>query len=403
MYSRRLKSVYFLLEGINSFAVSYYFYYLFFHLRDQFGFGNTANLAVCALHGCIFMLSAWYGGRFAQRAGYLTSLTVGFSIMGGTLVAGSFLPSLVAQLGVLAVWTFGMCFTWPALEALASERETPANLPRMIGIYNVTWAAGAALAYFVGGALFEKLGARSLFWFPALLHGVQIVIVLAAKRLAGRAAGHEVAPATTAAHATPATDLRLPPQAFLRMAWLANPFAYVAMNAMIPVIPLLAKELHLSTEQAGFFCSVWLFARLAAFFLLWQWTGWHYRFRWLLGSFILLIVCFAVILLTLNLAVIIAAQIGFGLAVGLIYYSSLFYSMDVGQTKGEHGGIHESAIGCGVFGGAGLGAAGQWAFGGTASSTWVVSGVLVLGLAGLVWIRSRATLRAATDRKMAKA
>jgi len=31
----------------------------------------------------------------------------------------------------------------------------------------------------------------------------------------------------------------------------------------------------------------------------------------------------------------------------LIYYSSLFYSMDVGETKGEHGGIHEAAIGLG--------------------------------------------------------
>ncbi len=41
----------------------------------------------------------------------------------------------------------------------------------------------------------------------------------------------------------------------------------------------------------------------------------------------------------------VVAQIAFGISVGLIYYSSLFYSMDVGETKGEHGGLHEAMIG----------------------------------------------------------
>jgi len=50
------------------------------------------------------------------------------------------------------------------------------------------------------------------------------------------------------------------------------------------------------------------------------------------------------------------AQILFGGAIGLIYYSSLFYSMDVGETKGEHGGIHEAAIGLGNFAGPAMGA-----------------------------------------------
>jgi hypothetical protein len=52
-------------------------------------------------------------------------------------------------------------------------------------------------------------------------------------------------------------------------------------------------------------------------------------------------------LLSRNIWVLALSQVIFGLAVGLIYYSSLFYSMDVGATKGEHGGIHEAAIGMG--------------------------------------------------------
>ena len=60
-----------------------------------------------------------------------------------------------------------------------------------------------------------------------------------------------------------------------------------------------------------------------------------------------MIVSFGAMLLARDIWVLIASQAVFGLAIGLIYYSSLFYSMDVGETKGEHGGIHEAAIGAG--------------------------------------------------------
>ena len=49
-------------------------------------------------------------------------------------------------------------------------------------------------------------------------------------------------------------------------------------------------------------------------------------------------------------------QILFGVALDLIYYSSLFYSMDASSAKGEHGGVHEAVIGLGNCLGAGMGA-----------------------------------------------
>ena len=89
---------------------------------------------------------------------------------------------------------------------------------------------------------------------------------------------------------------------------------------------------------AGFFCSIWLFVRMGTFLLLWHWPAWHYRFRWLVSAFIGLVVSFTFLLLVPNFFVLIASQVVFGVSIGLIYYSSLFYSMDVGETKGEHGG-----------------------------------------------------------------
>jgi hypothetical protein len=152
----------------------------------------------------------------------------------------------------------------------------------------------------------------------------------------------------------------------------------------------MAQRLGLSTAVSGVFASVWLFARLGTFALLWRWTGWHYRFRWLVASFVLLIASFATLLLVSKVWLLVLAQVAFGLAVGLIYYSSLFYSMDVGETKGEHGGLHEAAIGVGIFLGPTVGSASLYLLPHQPlASVWAVSGSLVVGLAGLIWLRLR--------------
>jgi hypothetical protein len=72
----------------------------------------------------------------------------------------------------------------------------------------------------------------------------------------------------------------------------------------------------------------------------------------------------------------------------LIYYSSLFYSMDAGDTKGVHGGIHEAAIGLGSFAGPAVGAASLAFLPQVANAgAWAVSGLLLCGLAGLLGIQ----------------
>ena len=146
MTLREFKFRVFVLEGCNSVATAFYFNYAFFYLRSRFGVGNAGNLLFCSLNGFIYMFAAWYGGRWGQKHGYIKALRLGFSIIAAALIAASFLEKLQIQVIAMVVWTLGVCFTWPTLEGLTSEREGRRTLPRMIGIYNVIWAAGAALA-----------------------------------------------------------------------------------------------------------------------------------------------------------------------------------------------------------------------------------------------------------------
>jgi len=382
---QKFRAACYTIEGINSFAVVIYFNYLFFFFRDKFGFNDRQNLELAAFIGLIYIFSSLWAGKFAQRCGYFTTLKIGFGIMAAGLAVGSQLHTVAGAIAAACVVNVGMCFIWPVLEALVSKG---ADAARAIGIYNITWATTNAVAFFLGGLLIEKLGYQSMFYVPLALMLLQFTMVFWLEK------SHVVAAiAETGSNLSPSMDQPSPARAknFQRMAWLANPFAYIAINTLIAVLPGIAAKFDLSTSMAGFVCSLWCFARVLAFFTLWRWTGWHYRFRWLAGAFALLIVSFATILVVHNLAAVLIAQIFFGTAIGLIYYSSLFYAMDAHDSSSEQGGIHEAAIGVGNCLGPAAGAAALWlAPQNTSIGAWTVSGLLAVGFSGLFWLRKSA-------------
>lgn len=392
MYSRELKRGYFLVEGLNSFSTTIYFYYFYFFAREVHGFGNKANLLLAASTGLVYALFSAVGGKAGQRYGYITAVKLGLGTMIIALVISGLSSSVYAHVGLLVVMNAGVCFTWPALEALVTTRESRKGVQHMVGVYNVVWAATGAIGYFLGGALLHGLGFRSLFFVPLSIIVVQFALIMwlekkARTGAAGEATGAQISDIQEV-HPHPEWETR----AFVRMAWLANPFAYVAINTLLAVMPGISERLGLSTMVAGFCCSIWCFARLGAFGLLWVWEGWHYKFRWLFLAFSALAASFGLMLLWPNLVVLILAQLAFGLALGLIYYSSLFYSMDSSQTKGEHGGIHEAAIGLGNFAGPAVGAASLYLLPQqTGSAGIAVTGLLSVGLGGLLvmWKRRK--------------
>src|SRR3990172_8585965 len=178
MTPRQLKTGWFVVEGLNSFTTTIYFYYFYFFTQQQFGFGDKINLALAALNGLIYALAAWSGGRFAQRFGYVVALKVGLAAMAAAMLAGTQVASPFSHVLVMGMAVVGACFTWPALEALVSEGESRAGLQRRVGLYNVVWAGTGALAYFIGGAMLEKLGLKSMFLVPLAIQLVQLALTL---------------------------------------------------------------------------------------------------------------------------------------------------------------------------------------------------------------------------------
>lgn len=376
------KALYFAVAGLNSAATTLFFYYFYFFAQQQFGFGNRQNLWLAALQGATYAVGSWVGGRCAQRWGYARALRRGLVGMAGALLTGTLVSGPWGHVAVMVGVTWGTCFTWPSLEALVSHGEDRAGTQWHVGVYNLVWAGTGALAYFWGGALLDA-------WGMAALHTVPLGIVLAEwvlVELAQRSVPQRPCPdPELQAAAAVAFEDPVDRRRFLQMAWLANPFAYMAIQSLVAVMPGIATRLGLSTTWAGICGSLWCFARLVAFAGLWKWQGWHYRFGWLAGSFAALVVSFAVLLTVPHLVAMLVAQIVFGLALGLIYSSSLFYSMDAGDTKGEHGGIHEAVIGLGNMSGPLVGAVAlEWWPARPDSGAVAVCGLLAVGWLALL-------------------
>ena len=345
-------------------------------------------------------IAAWGAGRLAKTHGYFFFLRLGFFIVFMCMVAGALIPrelgysrlAMYLELAVLVIWTLGICATYPTLQALLSYHESPGEAARTAGIYNLVWAVTAAAAFLMGGAILERFGGEVLFWLAAGLHLIQLMLLGPLQKLSEVPAAAEPVPGAyveTAPSFNPRPIAKA--RTFLRLAWVANPFAYVAIFVILPMIPKLSENLGLTPAYAGLVFSVWFWVRLGAFLWFWRWTGWHYHFGWLFGAFVALIVSFAAIFLCNHVWQLIVAQIIFGLAVGLIYYSSLFYSMDAGESKGKGGGIHEAAIGLGTMVGPLAGVAALYFFPRhPEAEVWDVSGLLILGLLFFLGLRHRA-------------
>ena len=177
--------------------------------------------------------------------------------MTAALLFGGMSGSALGHVLVLAGWTLGMSFTWPALEACVSESDTRQEVQRMVGLYNLVWSGTAALAYFVGGAMLEKLGPRSSFLVPAAMHLAQLIVLFCATKVSARSNQFSV-PHPSATHPLPAVE---PPsfhplsRAFLRMAWVANPFAYIAINSPSPPSHIWPKNSNSLPCSPAFFAQ----------------------------------------------------------------------------------------------------------------------------------------------------
>jgi len=288
----------FTIEGLNSFTTVFVFQLPYFFLQAKFGF--TGQGQPRRRRPAWTLLRAFLvAGRPARAALGLFHRAQARFWPHGRRAAGRFAARLRGRPDCAAVVvTLGNVFHLAGAGGAHQRKRNAARVPHAVGIYNITWAATNALAYFIGGTLIVKFGFHSVFYAPIALLMVQFALTVCCNPWPGaftRGGGNRGRAAARPKPAVPGAGEDLPAHGVAGQSVRLHRHQH-AHRRHPPAWP---RGLNCSPMMAGFICSLWCFVRLGVFFALWFWTGWHYRFRWLATAFCL-VLGFATILVAPN-------------------------------------------------------------------------------------------------------
>lgn len=383
------KSPLLLVEALQSVATTMILYGQPYYAQRALDWKPAAIAIAQIAIGVLTAVGAMLGGRVIQRYGSRVSLFVGLWGVGTGALCGWLLPegwNMIAAIGWVALF---QGFVWPAIETALMRGEPQHRVQNLVGLFNLCWSGASGLSFFITTPVMSQFGLRTMFALPLLIYIVNAMIVwlLLPDYDSVPEEAHPV-------YDTNGVQLNAAQRhAFRLMGWLGNPMAYVAINVVVTYNPVVAQRIGVGFATASSWFSLWFYVRMLAFELLRRWSGWHYRPGLLMAAFGMAMAGFAGMMLAPSLAVHLMAQVLFGLSIGLLYQSSLFYSMAGSEEKGTHGGFHESFIGLGIASGATLAFAGdRLAPQHPAFSVGLVWMVMGLGLLAVWRLASRARL-----------
>jgi len=371
---------YFGYEGVNAFSCTIFLYCMFFWTKARFGFNDAQNLLLMASHGLVYVFGARYGGRLSDRLGYDRVLTIGAAGMALTLGSGWLFEHWSAPFGAVFLYTIFIAPTWPALEAAILHAPGKATMPNRLGFYNLAWALGDALGFFVAGFLFEWKR-DAILWVPALFHFAQWLWM-------------RWAPARAEGGGEPAMEIghrgddvpRAEKRRFMHMAWLANGLGYLMNAAFFALAPQLGERLGWPAHWTIWLTCTLLITRTFGFGLFWKWEGWHYRMAWLQAALWMGPVCLARLLRGKRVDDLRDAERVRPRSGPRLFRLDLLFARLRRAERRKSGGAHEAVLGVGVFAGPLL-ASGAAALGGAAAAQATVVllalGTNALGLAAI--------------------
>lgn len=382
---------YFAIEGLAAVACAIFGQGIFFWAAARHGYNETQCLLLGATQGLAYVLAAKFGGAISSRLGYdrvLQLCLAGCAVTAGALwpVAWTWIPFVIMACFFACTGPF-----WPSLEASALHTPSSLSAPRRLGLYNIVWASFGSCGFFACGFLVE-VRLDSVLWLPGLLMAAQLLFFLRPRAAGVRGDAQEV----HVAHDDNAGLDAATKKRFMHLHWVANAIAYFLMMSFNALLPHLAERLGLTASGLIWLTSSYLFSRAASFVLFASWEGWHYRAAWSIASIVAAIACAGVMFFSTSPALVLAACLVFGAALGLAYSGSLYYSMNSGDNKGEHGGLHEAILGIGILLGPLAGAGGAKLGGAHGAALTIVLGAAVLATAGVLLV-SRKPGRLAPD------
>ena len=306
----------------------------------QLGILGTAGGGSYAL---VALLAGWMSDRTDRRTWILYGAAV--QVAAGVLLP--FCPNLTSFIVLAALHTAMMGCFWAPLMGLFSETTPHHLLSRRIGRWNISWSSGSVFGLLLSGYLYDHLSPVAPFLAgAAVMAGVTAVV--ASSRPHGRRIAREEHPP------------RHPRgRYFMHQAWLLLVSNFFVASLLLYIFPQMAQSppFALSAEAIGQLHGLRQAVMMLTFALMGATVHWHFRH-------LPLHACYGVIVLMMVVTALIRWEwafvlpfAAFGVATGVAYGLSVYYSMLSPEANGVAIGIHEMLLSLGgtigpIFGGA---------------------------------------------------
>ena len=302
------------------------------------GLGFTGSL--------LYVLLSPLFGRLSDRIGCKYLLFLGCLAYFSSSLALSF-SSKVYQLFIFMAFVgiSGAMF-WPSLEVLVAQMGTGDFLPKRVSLFNISWCMGAAVGPLIGGMIFQ-VGARFPFYLASLL-SLLMSLLIAGELFKDKGGKVFDDPEENFLKENPSRSQERT-SSYLYAAWMANFANYFSVGTLRYLFPKLSVRLGIQPSILGILFGIIALFQTLTFYLLGKTIRWHYKlmpliFLQLLGILGLLLVFF-----TSCSLIFLLAFMFIGIAGGMTYFSSIFYSLNDCKNRGAKSGIHEAVLGSGAL------------------------------------------------------
>jgi len=342
-----------LITFIESFATILVERGVYFFTHDRLGFSDTQNLWLALAFGLAYAVGAMLSRRLSALFGSERTAVAAAIISQAMVHCAMTNWSLTAPVVVIGSVALGMLngAKWPVIESFVSAGRTSAAALRAVGRFNVSWAAAVPPALAVAGPIIDSRWPAGLFALAAAINLASLAMLVGVPRRPAHIP-----------HDHPDRPAAAQLGRYASLLWTARSLmlgSYAFMWILAAVMPRIFNDLGRPTSEAAALSGLLDVVRVTAFVLLQRYRGWHNRFWPLAASLAALPVGFAMIMFGADLPTVLAGELIFGLAAGMVYFASLYYAMVVKNASIEAGGAHEGLIGLGFAAGPAAGLVGM--------------------------------------------
>ncbi len=291
-----------------------------------------------ALCGSGYAICALAAGRLSDRTGRRRWVIFGAAAEAMVIALLPLCRHLHGFIALVALHITFMGFYWTPMMSLLSESTPPAELSKVLGRFNISWCLGSIAGSVISGLLYQCLSPTAPFVASALLMVGVVIIVSVIPAPSG-------APRERAKALEPASDPR-----WRWQAWLVLAANFYMLGLLIFIFPKLALSPSFDMN-AGAITGLHALrqgAMLITFAVLGRFARWHLRQYPFHASFGLMAGAMLLIAWLERSAWLPAPFAGFGVALGVAFVLSAYYSMSSPKKKGSTIGVHEALLSAGI-------------------------------------------------------